>query len=403
MAAPHLTEQIRKRVVALIAEDRPDSERLMSRLREIRSLEGVASCSSLVHLLANLSLREEKAERLLIDLLRHRDELRRLLGRDPGLQVAAIDFLTNVRGMLRNPTIVELSQLRRTERSAITDHLTGLYNRRYFHSALDVEIRRSRRYVLPLSVLMLDLDSFKSVNDLYGHPFGDLVLQGVGQVMRRAVRDSDLACRIGGEEFAVILPETDRLGAYAVAERIRLRIEKTFSEKPIGGRAVAMSISGGIAAYPADGDEAGELVARADRALYQSKMRGRNRIILFHSERRRAVRYPVRPRARVRLCAANSKNQRSVKAVNLSTGGILVELSDGAVSEGPVELTLERRGTPGTIDRLEAVGSVVRVEQQPEGGMTRVAIAFESPISEEVLCRHVIVAKLSRPGQGASS
>ncbi len=203
----------------------------MDRLREIRSREGVSTCSSLVHLLANLSLREEEAEALLVGLLDHREEMRTRLGRDPGMRVAAIDYLTNVRELLTNPTIVELSQLRRTERSAFIDHLTGLNNRRYFQTAFEVEVRRSRRYVLPLSLVMLDLDSFKSINDLYGHPFGDLVLRAVGQVLRRAVRDSDLACRIGGEEFSVILPETDRLGAYAVAERIRQRVEQAFEER----------------------------------------------------------------------------------------------------------------------------------------------------------------------------
>jgi diguanylate cyclase (GGDEF)-like protein len=400
MAAPHLTEQVRRRLVALIAEDRPDSERLMARLREIRNLEGIATCSSLVYLLANLSVREEEAERLLDGLLRHRDELRSKLGRDPGLRVAAIDYLTNVRQMMNNPTIVELSQLRRTERSAITDHLTGMYNRRYFQSAIEVEIRRSRRYVLPLSLLMLDLDAFKSVNDVYGHPFGDLVLQVVGQVMRRAVRDSDLACRVGGEEFAVILPETDRLGAYAVAERIRLRIAKTFAEKPVGGRAVAMTVSGGIASYPADGDEADELVRRADRALYQSKMRGRNRVILYHSERRRAVRFPVRARARVQLSADVYDEPRTVRPVNLSTGGILVELKEDVLPEGHVRLTLERRGGPGRVERLETSGRVVRVEASRDGGPARVAVAFERPVQEQQLLRHVTVSRLSRPVEG---
>lgn len=100
---------------------------------------------------------------------------------------------------------------------------------------------------------------------------------------------------------------------------------------------------------------------------------------------------------------SNSKNPRSVKAVNLSSGGMLIEVTGEVLPEGSVEITLERRGTPGSIDCLETVGRVVRVERLPDGGRTRVAIAFENPLREEVLTRHVMIAKLSRPGHGGTA
>ena len=394
MGASELTEQVRKRIVGLIAEDRADGKRLLTRLREFRKLEGVSACSAAVHLLAHLDLREDEAEHLLVEILEHREDLQRTLNRDPGLRVAAIDLLSNVKSLLRNPTIVELSQLERTERSAITDDLTGLHNRRYFNSALDVEIRRSRRYVLPLSVLMLDLDAFKSVNDLYGHPFGDLVLQLVGQVMRRAVRESDLACRVGGEEFSVVLPETDRLGAYAVAERIRRTVEATFTESPIGGRIVTMTVSGGVAAYPEDGDDPTSLVARADQALYRSKTRGRNRVVIFHSERRRAIRYPVRPRVSACLFAGG-KAAGEARAVNLSTGGAFLEIRGGGVRADPVELRLERSG-PGKSSPLVVAGRIVRVEPSRRRDTQGVALSFEQPLSEQRLLELASLSKLER-------
>ena len=218
----------------------------------------------------------DSAEQLLGELQQHREKLGAALGRDPGLQVAAIDFLSNVRRLISSPTVIEYAQLERTERSAMTDPLTTMFNRRYFDSALEIEVRRSRRYSLGMSLLLLDLDFFKSVNDIYGHVFGDLVLRRAGQVVRRAVRESDVACRFGGDEFAVILPETDRLGAYAVAERIRRRIESRFANTPLEGRLVAMTASGGLAVFAEDGAAGEKLVERADQALYQAKRDGRN-------------------------------------------------------------------------------------------------------------------------------
>ena len=120
------TEQTRRRLELLLAGDRPQAERLLTRLRELRQLERAPVCSLVLHMLAHLSMDEEQAEGLLVELLEHREKVTAELGRDPGLRVAAIDYLSNVRKLLRNPTIVELAQLQNTERCASTDSLTGL-------------------------------------------------------------------------------------------------------------------------------------------------------------------------------------------------------------------------------------------------------------------------------------
>jgi diguanylate cyclase (GGDEF)-like protein len=391
MEAPQLSDRSRKRLVALLAEDRLDGERLLTRLREFRALEGVPTCSTVLHLLANLSLPEEEAERLLLGLNQHRRELAEILGRDPGLRVAAIDFLANVKGLLRNPTIVELSQLERTERSATTDALTDLYNRRYFGNALDIEIRRSRRYALALSLLMFDLDSFKPVNDLYGHPFGDLVLKRAGRVILRAVRESDLACRFGGEEFAVVLPETDRLGALAVGERVRRAVERNFASKPIQGRAVAMTLSGGVAAYPDDGADAKALIARADQALYLAKTRGKNRVIMHFNEQRRDVRYPVRESARATLVTPSGRSAREACALNISSGGALLATEQELVADDAVELELSENKSRWTV-----AGRVVRVEQPSAPAARRVAVAFDGSLPEECLHRSTLLSGAPR-------
>jgi diguanylate cyclase (GGDEF)-like protein len=382
-----------------LADDRPDGEWLMKRLRDMRDREGVQAFSTLLHLLAHLNLPDLKAESLLTELLRHREEVHEALGRDPGLRVATLDYLSNVRRLLGNPTIVEQSQLEATEKSAITDPLTRLFNRRHFMRALDMEVRRSERYSLRMSLLMLDLDEFKALNDRHGHLFGDLVLQRVGKLLRKAVRDADVACRFGGEEFAVILPETDRLGSFAVAERIRRSIRTGFAEKPIGGKLVHVSLSGGIAAYPEDGPAPAKLVARADQALYLAKRGGKNRISLHHSERRGAVRYPAKGAARVELVRRSDAEPVPARPVNLSLGGVLLDTRGKYDTADHVEVRFDGIDATGRKRDWSTEATVIRVEpgeasageteDSPQVELRRVALAFARPIPEDCLFQHV--------------
>jgi len=401
MEALQNKEAVRKRLVGLLAEDRPDPEQFMERLLEIRRDGGIQACSVALHMLAHLEIPEDPAERLLRDLLRHRDEVTSALGRDPGLRVAVIDYLSNVRRLLANPTIVERSQLEQTERSAITDALTGLFNRRHFGRTLDLEVRRSRRYALRLSLLMLDLDGFKALNDQHGHLFGDLVLQRLGRVLRRAVREADVACRYGGEEFAVVLPETDRLGAYAVAERVRQKTGEQF-DKPVGGKLIDVRLSGGISSYPEDGADPSALIARADEALYLAKSQGKDRISLYHAERRRDVRYPAKPMARIKLARSGATEATAVVALNLSRGGAYVISGESFEPDVPVSLRFDGRDVGGRPRSWLHAGRVVRIE--PEGWPAdgrKVAVAFDEPLPDECLFQQVRRTRIVRLAQGA--
>ncbi len=161
---------------------------------------------------------------------------------------------------------------------AITDELTGLYNRRYFMKRLQQEIIRSLRYQHSLSLLIVDIDYFKHFNDTYGHPAGDELLQQLGKLFRDMIRKSDFAARYGGEEFAVVLPETSGDMASALAKRICTAV----SQFPFryGGfeRQGRITISGGMAVFPFDSQNVEGLIQKADQALYQAKATGRNRI-----------------------------------------------------------------------------------------------------------------------------
>src|SRR6267142_2267967 len=162
------------------------------------------------------------------------------------------------------------------ERLATTDGLTGLLNRRTFNAQLQGRLREALRYNRPLSLLLLDVDHFKRVNDTFGHPAGDAVLKGIAAVAQKQARETDIVARYGGEEMALILPETDAAGAHAIAERIRKAIGAT--SHPTERGAIQVTVSIGLATSPCPGDAEAVLEA-ADKALYRAKQGGRNRVV----------------------------------------------------------------------------------------------------------------------------
>jgi diguanylate cyclase (GGDEF)-like protein len=175
-------------------------------------------------------------------------------------------------------------------RQVVTDHLTRLYNRRYFMNRAGEEIERSLRHQEPLSVLMIDIDHFKEFNDTYGHATGDRVLQTVARAMQDALRKPDVCARHGGEEFAVLLPSTPGENAYYVAERVRRTLSDT-RYTGLGLPAEAnITISVGVATCPRDATDLDALMELADRALYRAKAAGRDQVVLHGAEQRERVR-----------------------------------------------------------------------------------------------------------------
>jgi len=175
---------------------------------------------------------------------------------------------TRIRSLIRIKRLSD--ELRRkvshAERKAQVDGLTGLFNHSAFQERLGHEIARGKRYPRPCSVLMIDLDSFKNYNDVHGHPAGDRLLRRSGRLLKQHIREVDTGARYGGDEFAVILPETPSTSAFEVGERLR----QLFEAKE------RVTVSVGVATFPDDAETPGQLVSRADRALYLAKARGRN-------------------------------------------------------------------------------------------------------------------------------
>ncbi|HEY0837379.1 MAG TPA: sensor domain-containing diguanylate cyclase [Azospirillum sp.] len=175
----------------------------------------------------------------------------------------------------------DVTALKETEetlrRLSLTDSLTGASNRRHFIEVAEREIERAQRYRRPLSMLMLDIDHFKRVNDTYGHHVGDEALRAFTAVCQRTLRRNDILGRMGGEEFAVLLPETDAPGARRLAERIRRKVMET--AVPADGGAVRFTVSIGVASCQGGEHTVDALLSCADEALYQAKHAGRNRVV----------------------------------------------------------------------------------------------------------------------------
>jgi diguanylate cyclase (GGDEF)-like protein len=168
------------------------------------------------------------------------------------------------------------------ERLATTDGMTGIFNRRHFLALADREWRRARRYRRALSFLMIDIDYFKSINYSYGHQVGDTMITHLANVTRECKRDTDVLARIGGEEFALLLPETDAYQAEIVAERIRHEV--SINPLALAARSVPATVSVGVASATANMSDFSQLMSAADQALYEAKRCGRNRVFNIKTE-----------------------------------------------------------------------------------------------------------------------
>jgi diguanylate cyclase (GGDEF)-like protein len=169
--------------------------------------------------------------------------------------------------------------LEQANKLAITDALTTLYNSRYLHDQLAIELESAKRYNTPLTCLMLDIDNFKLINDKYGHPSGDMVLAALAKILRDSVRRIDIVGRLGGEEFLILMPHTPPKIAFCIGERIRQAVQRWPFK--VDGTEISMTVSVGAASYPDEyvKDKASFLKA-ADNALYEAKRLGKNKTVL---------------------------------------------------------------------------------------------------------------------------
>ncbi len=238
---------------------------------------------------AQIDLTEGQSNDYWRHILQRRQEISERLGRRISLKTAIVDVLAST-NILRVPILVEFDEFKKLQINAATDSLTGLYNRRLFDEYCDKELIRAKRYGQQLAIVILDMHKLKEVNDRRGHLEGDRILQYVAATLRKTLRASDFAFRIGGDEFALLLPQADPEQAVTLCRRVRSQYESDLAPLNLN---IAVTVDFGIAVYPQDGEQKSALLGIADQRLYELK----------HSTRENARLTPI-PRPLQREAAA---------------------------------------------------------------------------------------------------
>lgn len=241
-------------------------------------------------------------------------KMKEALGSPVSLQTALLHYFHSVERLLREPRLVSEKDLAVLRVNAITDPLTGLYNRRFLLDHLNREIARAERGDGIVSIVLLDLKGFKAVNDRFGHPMGDTVLVKTARIIRDLLRAVDAGCRWGGDEFVVVLPASDVFSALTVAERIRSKLADTALPS---GSGIRVGLHYGVASYPADGKTVDFLLKVADLRLYHC----REQSAFAGPERRHYPRFPINDTS-VRLPPSARRRPWTAPLLEISYGGL---------------------------------------------------------------------------------
>jgi len=216
----------------------------------------------------------EKAKKIWQEIIIHKNNLSKILKRNVEITVATLDYLTNIKDEIKNPKLIGESFIAKVAELSSIDNLTKLYNRSYFFNKIKEEFVRFNRYNITFSLIILDIDNFKNINDLFGHQKGDEVLLKLGIIIINIFRDLDICARYGGEEFIILLPHTDIYEAGNIAERLRKKVENFFCKD------LKITISMGVSNCPKSSKKIKTLIKKADDALLESKKLGKNRVVM---------------------------------------------------------------------------------------------------------------------------
>jgi diguanylate cyclase (GGDEF)-like protein len=348
------SSQVADRIIAMLEDGPKDPAGWREAMSWLEAESGPDVYAVLLFVLTQLDFSGAAAHEHWLRVLRQWEELNRRVPGKVDLRVAVLQYFLRSLRKLHNPAIVEIKILRRTQDSAIYDELTRLYNFRYFQDRVVSEVRRASRYETPLSLLMIDADDFKAFNDTRGHLAGNMALRRLASVLRKTVREVDVATRYGGEEFAILLPSTPKLAALKLGEKLRAAIEKAAIGKDEQRPRRPLTVSVGVASLPGDAANAEELVDRADRALYIAKSVGKNCVKPFSDERREYARIEATLGGRFTLL---EKASHPLTTVNLSEGGVLFHCDEPLPSGALVKVTLSLPSS----DPVECAVRVLRV------------------------------------------
>jgi diguanylate cyclase (GGDEF)-like protein len=349
-------EAIKAKVLAC-RDARPNDDHFISKLSElIASDSGGVVCQAIFEIYADIELSPTRAAQCWESLLVHRSEMILALGRPINLVAVMCDYFALQNDAISDPKLLEMAAYENIILQSTHDNLTGLYNRRYFTNAVTQNIALAKRNQNDLSILFIDVDDFKDVNDIYGHDAGDQALRQISKVISGAIRQSDVAARYGGEEFIVLLPFTNSIETLILAERIRVSVEACKLE--VDGKALSITISGGIATYPVNAQSAEDLITLADSALYYAKGAGKNNISLFKEDNRRFVRIDLRKTVQVKELGFSQLDAFLGIGKDICVGGILFENTQPLVIGTKIQVSVPI-GNEGPV---LLIGTVVRIE-----------------------------------------
>lgn len=270
---------LQKEILASLSCAPGDAAQQCKRLQPILTATKKEACQIILNNLVQLHFTRDNACEHWDAIVRHASTLRGSLERTVGLATAACDYFSTINPQLTSPKLIERDRLEEAMRSAHCDFLTGLLSRGAFQELLEQEVSRARRHNHHITLIFFDLDNFKKINDSLGHLAGDETLKQVAGVLLASKRMEDIACRFGGDEFIVMLPQTNGKMGSRVAEKIHTRLNHLhFHYK---GKEIKVQCSAGLASFPDHATDCESLMDSADKALYQAKQQGRNRLVLF--------------------------------------------------------------------------------------------------------------------------
>lgn len=357
-------------------------QQFIAKVNNLCVTDGPNVLKTLFKQLGGVDIPLDKVEEHWEQALLHRSNLQKQLNREVHLTTVLSDYLQSKTHLLTNPCLVETAQYENIIHETIHDKLTGLFNRPYFDEAYSQQISLARRYQDDFTVLFLDIDNFKDINDTYGHLAGDETLRQIGAAILVEKRDSDIAVRYGGEEFVLLMTHADNVSAFIFAERLRKKVEKlTIDYK---GQQFSVTISGGIASFPFNTQEPHNLLRMADHAVYLSKGAGKNRISHFKEEKRRYLRVKINHPVLAKELTFHNSQTFTGTSKDICVGGILFENEEplplGALIKVRVPVT---NGAPVIL-----IGHIVRVEAFDDGrydiGMTTSFKEMDKILNNEI-------------------
>jgi len=391
-----------------IKENKKFSEPIENHFSDQSGIEQEHYYHSLLTFLTSLDMNEEDAKKHYFSIIQHREEISEKLDRNVGFRVATLDYFMNVETKFTNPKIIEVSLLEEILSLSKEDVKTGCLTHHYFKEIFCNEQSRCKRYDLKMSLLILDIDDFKAINDTHGHLFGDKILKRFSQIIKSNLRLTDSICRFGGDEFIVMLPQTGRFGARIIAERIKENLVKHLSGVHNHIK-TTVTFSGGISTYPLDGENYDDLIEVADKFLYIAKKAGKNRVNCHLQERfrhnnvietmnkRQYKRHEINQPVIFEMNDFDKFLNISGRVINLSQGGALLELTADINKDYIQKLQeLQEKGIEKTFKTVllkqEVISNIVHLEENDDNlTKLRIGVSFDNTIDFDKM---VIPAKL---------